>query len=184
MNFFNHEENSQLIGYKVILEQLTVKEWKQLISKNLISIDTKVCQEGSDTRWTSAGKIPKLSNYFRKINILDSLNSFSDAIKSIFNELDEFCQTLVGEKLIIPNQLYETLEDYLNEDTDDVALTIGKVNGQPVFIVLLISKGQPPIIKEEIPIDIDTSQWSNQSIRNWPETGSRKAKVWNIKRYN
>ncbi|WP_414517275.1 hypothetical protein [Nostoc sp. PCC 9305] len=184
MSFFNRQEKSKSIGYKVILEQLTEKEWKQLVSRNLINADTKVCQEGTETRWISAGNVPQLSNYFSNINLVDTLNLFSDALKSIFNELEDFAQSIVGEKLIIPEQLYETLEDSLNQGTDEVALTIGKVNDQPTFIVLLISKKQPPTVKDEIPIDIDTRKWSSESIRNWPETGSKKAKVWNIKRYN
>lgn len=184
MNFFNREEKSKSIGYKVILENLTEKEWEQLVRRKMVNLDTKVSQEGYKNGWITVGNIPQLSIYFRR-NIADSLNSFSDAIKSVFNEVENFFQTIVGEKLIIPKQLYQTLEDYLNEGTDEVALTIGKDNdGQPIFIVLLLSKDQPPILKNQIPIDIDTSQWSSQSIRNWPETGSKKAKIWNIKQYN
>ena len=96
------------------------------------------------------------------------------------NEIKDSLADFYGEKIEIPEQLYETLNDYLDKGTDEVALTMGKVNGQPTLIVITIPKNHKPKVVAEI--EIDTSGWRERSIREWAEIGSSQAKIWQITR--
>jgi hypothetical protein len=106
------------------------------------------------------------------------MGSFSR--NSFTNEIKDSLSALYEEKIEIPKKLYETLNDYLDKGTDEVALTMGKVNGQPALIVITIPKNQKPKVVAEI--EIDTSGWRERSIREWVETGSSEAKIWQITR--
>lgn len=172
--------NPNPIEYMVADEPLTEREFKERVRKGRINRNTKVRRQ-SDQPWVRAGDVKELSRYFEEkqvSSVEDSTNSFLDSIQNFTIELKEFFSTFSKEKVEIPEQLYETLNDYLDKGTDTVALTMGKVNGKPAFIVITISENQKPTIVAEI--EVDTSSWTEISIREWPETGSRQAKIWQI----
>ncbi|NER95083.1 MAG: DUF4339 domain-containing protein [Symploca sp. SIO1B1] len=181
MSFFNRSESNST-GYIVADSPLTEREFKERIRRGLINRKTKVRHE-NDKTWIRAGDVPELHRYFdeeQTQSIENSMQSFLHSIRALTEQVEELVSSLSGERVEIPEQLYETLNDYLERGTDEVALTIGKVNNKPAFIVLLISESQKPSIVAEI--EIDSSCWRQKSIQQWPETGSPRAKVWNVSR--
>lgn len=180
MDLFNRSKLNQS-EYIVADEPLSQREFKERVRKNRINKDTKVRRQ-SDKTWVRAGDVPELAQYFEaeESSIEDSIESLLDSIDHFTNEIKDSLSTFYGEKIEIPEQLYETLNDYLDKGTDEVALTMGKVNGQPALIVITIPKNQKPKVVAEI--EIDTSGWRERSIREWAETGSSEAKIWQITR--
>lgn len=167
-----------MTGYKALVGPLTKKQFQELVNQGLIKQDTQVQHQNDTSSWYRAGGIRELSEYFSKKKT--ESKSVWDIVTSLFKDLDDFFQSLYGVKVKIPKQLQETLNDYLEKGTEEVALTVGKINGNPAFIVLIIlENNQPEVVAE---IEIDTSNWSDERIKKWPEIGSPNAKVWMVTR--
>ena len=181
MDLFNRQKPNSS-EYIVANVMLTAREFRKIVREGRIDKDTKVRRK-SDHTWINAGDIEELSIYFeekRAASTEDSKEFILDSIQRITGEVQSSLDALFREKVEIPEQLYETLNDYLDKGTGEVALSMGKVNEQPAFIVITISQNQEPEIVAEI--EIDTSNWRERSIQEWPQTGSKQAKIWQITR--
>ena len=156
-------------GYVVIVGPLTIVQMKQLMRMGLISGDTKARPEASQV-WGKVEDIPELTD--------DDEPSHGDGLEDILRELRRDFYSAQGVELDIPQQLYETLEDYLGTGGGEVFLTQGRSNGLPVFVVLVREDGGGFEVVAEI--EVDAAGWPPAAIEAWPETGSDEAKVWGV----
>ena len=156
----SHQPGSKSTGYIAVIGPLNEIQFKELVKKGLINRDTEVSKEKSK-KWVAAREVQELCKYFGKTPTPQI--SILDRFRSLYEDLEKFVfQSLHGERIEIPEQLGNTLNDELNKGTEEVILTTGKINGVPAFIVVSMSKEEPEILAE---IEIDTSQWEPKSIQ-------------------
>lgn len=156
-------------GYVVIVGPLTIMQMKQLMRMGLISGDTKARPEASQV-WGKVEDIPELSAAAEPPH--------GDSLEDILHEFKREFYSTQGVELGIPQQLYETLEDYISAGGGEVFLTQGKSNGLPVFVVLV--KGDGGGFEVVAEIEVDATGWPPAAREAWPETGSDDAKVWGV----
>jgi len=173
MPWFGSSSDSKNTGFWATVGPLTVWEFKKLVRMGLIIPDTEVRHDSDPTRWVRASTEPSLRPFFGERTLRENINL-------LFAELGRLFLPEPMPDFRVPEQLYETVGDYLDKRTGDVALTLGKAHGQPVIIVLFKERDKDPQVVAEI--EVDTQGWSGQAVAAWPETNSERAPFWKVSR--
>ena len=172
MLYFWSSSDSKNTGFWATVGPLTVWEFKRLVRKGLITPNTAVRHDSDPiSRW--------VRGYGAEPAAILRERTLRENIDLLFAELGRLFLPERMPTFHVPEQLYKTVDDYLDKGTGDVALTLGKAHGQPVIVVMFKERQKPQVVAE---IEVDTQGWRDQAVAAWPETDSERAPFWKVSR--
>jgi hypothetical protein len=180
-NFGRKEQSSSTsknAKYRILID-LDKDSLKKLIDLGYVKKETKFSYLGDLSTQSQIGKVPELSDLFKTEDLLPNIFDewWKKFLTLISEDLIKSFDFLQDSKLEIPAQLSISLNDYLEDGSNEVYLATGRASdGKPAFLIIVKSAIEKSKIKCEIPINTD--KWTDTDIQEWPNVGDSNAKLW------